>query len=623
MLDDRHRGLVEVVRRAPRGVRVALRRIGALREARGHPTARDGPHAEREQQRQRTVVAEQGEPEQRAGRNGAGQALPRARARRRRTGEEYECEQRGVRDQRVLVQERGAEEQGRAERVEQGEPYRPPLITEAGAQEQEHRDRGDRAQWRHESDLHAHRGKRELDVEAALARAVHEERAVRPVVRVGRGRLRLRELRPQPEQQPDERRRDRVRQRARHRRAGVVVDEGAAPLHDEQVRVEAEVLVHADREAFAQRDREVGLAHDVRREVQRVDEEHGDADAPGKAHLVLHHVRREDLPVRGPARIIEFAVDQAVAGRVRHEQRMVRVVVREQPLPAEHDEAVEAEEPVVDPAEVLLVAEIVDRVGMRQPARLAAPHRRGHGKADALQPSAELAAELVVVGHQIDLDQPRAIDEWLARGSGEIWWVHPEPDADVLAPIGVSRGVTQLTGEQGDPEAFFGQLNLHLIRMPAAAILAPSEARRGDSFEQVFLKSRIEKAQVSKYSFEQNATPGDENAGLQAQLGYLSDTAASYGSQLRDLAPIDPGGILARLVDEATDADVEQSTIDFLAQQATIVERELASASPNQLLVSGAISAASSVAQGLGPQLSSGLTDDLRSAAAAYTVGPS
>jgi hypothetical protein len=235
----------------------------------------------------------------------------------------------------------------------------------------------------------------------------------------------------------------------------------------------------------------------------------------------------------------------------------------------------------------------------------------------------ELAAELVVVGHQIDLDQPRAIDEWLARGSGEIWWVHPEPDADVLAPIGVSRGVTQLTGEQGDPEAFFGQLNLHLIRMPAAAILAPSEARRGDSFEQVFLKSRIEKAQVSKYSFEQNATPGDENAGLQAQLGYLSDTAASYGSQLRDLAPIDPGGILARLVDEATDADVEQSTIDFLAQQATIVERELASASPNQLLVSGAISAASSVAQGLGPQLSSGLTDDLRSAAAAYTVGPS
>lgn len=236
----------------------------------------------------------------------------------------------------------------------------------------------------------------------------------------------------------------------------------------------------------------------------------------------------------------------------------------------------------------------------------------------------ELAAELVVVGHQVDHDQPRAIDEWLARGSGEIWWVHPEPDADVLAPIGASRGVTLLTGEQGDPEVFFGQLNLHLIRLPAAAVLVPPTGRRGDSFEQAFLKSRIEKAQVSKYSFEQNATPGDENAGLQAQIGYLSDTAASYGSQLRELAPVevDPVSVLRRLVDEATRADAQQSTIDFLAQQATIVEHELASPAPNQLLVSGAISAASSVAQGLAAQLSSGLMDDLRAAAASYAVGP-
>ncbi len=235
----------------------------------------------------------------------------------------------------------------------------------------------------------------------------------------------------------------------------------------------------------------------------------------------------------------------------------------------------------------------------------------------------ELAAELVVVGHEVDHDQPRAIDEWLARGSGEIWWVHPEPEADVLAPLGGGREVTKLTGEQGDPESFFGQLNLHLIRLPAAEVLGPPAGRRGDSFEQAFLKSRIEKAQVSKYSFEQNATPGDENAGLQAQLGYLSDTAASYGSQLRDLTPIDPGSVLTRLVDEATRAGVEQATIDFLAQQATVVERELASPAPNQLLVSGAISAASSVAQGLATQLSSGLTDDLRAAAASYSVGPS
>ena len=106
--------------------------------------------------------------------------------------------------------------------------------------------------------------------------------------------------------------------------------------------------------------------------------------------------------------------------------------------------------------------------------------------------------------------------------------------------------MTKLTGEQGDPEYFFGQLNLHLIRLPAAEVLGYPAGRRGDWYEQAFLKSRIEKAQVSKYSFEQNATPGDENVGLQAQLGYLSDTAASYGSQLRDLTPIDPGSVLTR-----------------------------------------------------------------------------
>jgi hypothetical protein len=62
----------------------------------------------------------------------------------------------------------------------------------------------------------------------------------------------------------------------------------------------------------------------------------------------------------------------------------------------------------------------------------------------------------------------------------------------------------------------------------------------------------------------------------------------------------------------------DQSTVDFLSQQMTVVEREFASATPNQLLVMGAISAASSVANGLAPQLSPDLTSELRLAAAAY-----
>lgn len=234
----------------------------------------------------------------------------------------------------------------------------------------------------------------------------------------------------------------------------------------------------------------------------------------------------------------------------------------------------------------------------------------------------ELAADMVVVGHQLDRDLPRAIDQWLARGEGEIWWVHPEvPAQDLMAPIISKRGVTFLTGnEQGDPEAFFGQLNLHLIRLPAREALGYAETRSVDDLEHEFLRSRIEKAQVTKYSVEQSVFPGDENVELQAQIGYLSEALNSYGSQLRELGSLDPGSLLTRLVQEVTGGGVDENTVDFLAQQAAVVQRELASPAPNELLLSGAINAANSVAQGLVSLLHPELTDDLRAAAASYSV---
>ena len=238
----------------------------------------------------------------------------------------------------------------------------------------------------------------------------------------------------------------------------------------------------------------------------------------------------------------------------------------------------------------------------------------------------ELETDLIVVGHRINPDGARAIDRWLARGGGELWWVHPEPpDPDLIQPIQSSRPLTVISGEeQGDPEAFFGQLNLHLIRLPAIEVLGSAGASPGDDLEQQFLKGRIEKAQVTKYSVEQNAVPGVEDVAVQANIGYLTEKVASYDSQLRDLAPVDAGSLLTRLVDEASSMQgVEPSTVDFLTQQAAIVERELQAPEPNRLVVSAAMSAANSVAQGLAGSLSAGLTDELRSAAATYSGGSS
>jgi hypothetical protein len=233
----------------------------------------------------------------------------------------------------------------------------------------------------------------------------------------------------------------------------------------------------------------------------------------------------------------------------------------------------------------------------------------------------ELASDLVVVGHEISVGPPRAIDRWLvARGGGPIWWAHPEePSADVAAMLSGDRPVTYLTGEDGDPEGFFGQLNLHLIRLPTVAVLGSEGASAGGDLEQEYLKGRIEKAQVSKYSYEQSAS-SEQNVGLQAQIGYQATTAASYGNQLRELRPLDLGQLMTRVVSEAQTAGADHGTVEFLSQQAQIVEREQAADQPNQLVINGAVSAVASVAQGMAQQLSPDLTADLRTAASA--TGP-
>ncbi len=72
--------------------------------------------------------------------------------------------------------------------------------------------------------------------------------------------------------------------------------------------------------------------------------------------------------------------------------------------------------------------------------------------------------------------------------------------------------------------------------------------------------------------------PGVEEVAVQANIDYLTReppaTTASYAT-----SPARPADLLTRLVEEATHADVEPSTVEFLSQQATIVERELAAPS--------------------------------------------
>jgi phosphoglycolate phosphatase-like HAD superfamily hydrolase len=238
----------------------------------------------------------------------------------------------------------------------------------------------------------------------------------------------------------------------------------------------------------------------------------------------------------------------------------------------------------------------------------------------------ELASDMIVVGYEVAATaggEVRGLDHWLARGDGEMWWVHPEqPPRDVIAPIAAHRPITYLSGEEdGDPENFFGQLSLHLIQLPALDALGSGSGV--DSLEEQFLRSRIDKAQVTKLAFEQSTAPGDDNTGIEAQIDYQADKVADYRRQLRERAPLDVQTIVSRVVSEAQQAGADPATLDFLNQQSQLVTREFASPSPNQRLVSAGLTAMSSVVDGLDPGVSRDLRTELRKVAAGYAPGPS
>jgi len=118
----------------------------------------------------------------------------------------------------------------------------------------------------------------------------------------------------------------------------------------------------------------VKLGRYVRRVVPAV---HRELNA-GPQASVLDDVVAEPLPGRGPGVPVESAVvAQGVDGVVGHDQRVMGVVVREQPLAAERDDATEHPRPGVHAGEIVLEPDPVDGVHLAQPARLDVQPVRG------------------------------------------------------------------------------------------------------------------------------------------------------------------------------------------------------------------------------------------------------
>jgi len=83
--------------------------------------------------------------------------------------------------------------------------------------------------------------------------------------------------------------------------------------------------------------------------------------------LIHDHMPIEEAPIVAPARLVEGAVrSPAFCRGVSHEQRMMGVVVDEQPLPAKRQQPLDLFQPSVEQSEVTLEADTVDRIGLRQ-----------------------------------------------------------------------------------------------------------------------------------------------------------------------------------------------------------------------------------------------------------------
>ena len=102
--------------------------------------------------------------------------------------------------------------------------------------------------------------------------------------------------------------------------------------------------------------------------------------------LIRDDMMLEGTPVLLPARAIQRpGIIQTFAHRVRHGQRMMRVVVREQALTTEREDSVQAVQPSIDAVEMLPILSRIERLGLWQTARRHLEHFLVHRNAANLE----------------------------------------------------------------------------------------------------------------------------------------------------------------------------------------------------------------------------------------------
>jgi len=238
----------------------------------------------------------------------------------------------------------------------------------------------------------------------------------------------------------------------------------------------------------------------------------------------------------------------------------------------------------------------------------------------------ELSSDMVVVGYDFESDP---VNRWLARTSGDLWWVHQDPEAfssdyaEQMSRIERRREVRFIDGPSAAPEKFFGLLAATLSRYQvdargfepkvevplgdesAGRAFAPLEDRPSppeDDLEVQYLQEQLRSSQAVLNRLNQQALRGEGSAKLKLQIDYQRQQIAQIEDDLRRLSSTSPRvlELMEEILNSAERRGDDEDLVSFLSSQVGAVKAQHQREQANQDIVEAAIGATVRVAQGLG-----------------------
>lgn len=240
----------------------------------------------------------------------------------------------------------------------------------------------------------------------------------------------------------------------------------------------------------------------------------------------------------------------------------------------------------------------------------------------------ELSGEMLMAGYAGESD---AINTWLTYTHGRLWWVNKDlPEGPEQDRIEQQRQVTYIDGPWAHLDLFFntvinlveeidfinafgsddeewGEKSLETLgdsdQTHEKGISMRGIGAEADEVESQYLQEQITQGYGTLADMERKQiVTGQSSQQVKYQLDLKRQEIASYEDQLRVLTHSDASvlQLVLSIKNEATNAGVDQSVIDFIDSQYQTLENQFNSDPSNQHVIAAAIGAITLLAERLG-----------------------